>query len=375
MAGWFTRLTTIASADSDLQRRGRMVVTVALGMIALDLAFIPLIFTTSQLISSLITLLAAPLIFIVALLLGRAGQVDAGAYLLIGVTIVAISISIAIATENANTPFYMVLPVLLAGALLRPIQIWAILVLAILGIALSGALLPPEIRALKAWELALVNTPMLLVMIAFLAYLNARSTAQAIAESQQAQAEIARARETLLVANADLEAHVQERTAAIQSLLAEQQAVAVELEESLRAQRDLNRTIADLAVPIIPIRTDALIVPLIGNIGSDRAAQVLHSVLARLEGSPIRYVILDITGVVVVDTQVAGVLLQVAAATRLMGAETLLVGIRPEVAQALVHLGVDLSMLRTAASLQASMGLLQREVHKGAVQSGRAYSG
>lgn len=359
MVAWLTRLTTIQSADSDTQRRGRLVVIVALGMIALDLAFIPLALLSDRLLSGLITLLVAPLIFVAALLLSRAGRVDAGAYLLIGVTVAAISLSIGMAQESANTPFFMVLPVLLAGVLLRPIRIWAALVCAILGIALGSALLPPDLRASAEWRMALVNTPLLLVMITFLTYLNARSATRALDASQQAQAEIAQAREELLMANASLEARVQERTAEAQRLLAEQRAVAAALEESLHVQRDLNRTIADLAVPIIPISADALIIPLIGNIGSDRAAQVLRSVLERLEGSPIGYVILDVTGVVIVDTQVAGALLQVAAATRLMGAETLLVGIRPEVAQAMVHLGVDLGSLRTAASLQEGMGLLR----------------
>lgn len=79
-------------------------------------------------------------------------------------------------------------------------------------------------------------------------------------------------------------------------------------------------------------------------------------VLERISVQHTRTVVLDVTGVPVVDTLVASALLRTADATKLMSVETILVGIRSEVAQALVGLGVELTGLRTAATLQ--MGLL-----------------
>ncbi|HMQ34810.1 MAG TPA: STAS domain-containing protein, partial [Chloroflexaceae bacterium] len=145
------------------------------------------------------------------------------------------------------------------------------------------------------------------------------------------------------------------RTAALRQVAEEQRVAAAELRASLQAQQDLNRIVAELSVPVIPVSASTLIVPLVGNIDSARADQVLSSVLDRVEGSGARTVVLDVTGVAVVDTHVAGALLRVAQATALMGTRTVLAGIRPEVAQALVGLGVDLSDLHTVATLQEAL--------------------
>lgn len=92
--------------------------------------------------------------------------------------------------------------------------------------------------------------------------------------------------------------------------------------------------------------------PLIGSIDSMRAQQIIETLLEGVNTTGAHIVILDVTGVPVVDTQVANTLLRSAQAVRLLGAEVLLTGIRPEVAQTIVGLGLDLSHIRTMASLQ-----------------------
>jgi rsbT co-antagonist protein RsbR len=92
--------------------------------------------------------------------------------------------------------------------------------------------------------------------------------------------------------------------------------------------------------------------PLIGSIDSHRAQQVIETLLEGVNTTGAQIVILDVTGVPVVDTQVANTLLRSAQAVRLLGAEVLLTGIRPEVAQTIVGLGLDLSHIRTLATLQ-----------------------
>ncbi len=111
-------------------------------------------------------------------------------------------------------------------------------------------------------------------------------------------------------------------------------------------------------MPIIPVTRDALVVPLVGAIDSSRAGQLLDDLLTMIERMRARTIFLDVTGVAIVDTQVAASLLQIAAAARLMGAEAVLVGIRPEVAQTLVGLGVDLETIHTVASLQEGLALI-----------------
>jgi len=91
---------------------------------------------------------------------------------------------------------------------------------------------------------------------------------------------------------------------------------------------------------------------------------VLQALLAGVESHRARVVILDITGVPIVDEGVANSLLQAMQATRLLGAEPILVGLRPEVAQTIVALGMDLGELATAGNLQ--QGLARATLHIGA---------
>jgi rsbT co-antagonist protein RsbR len=103
-----------------------------------------------------------------------------------------------------------------------------------------------------------------------------------------------------------------------------------------------------------------LVMPLVGALESTRAQQVIEALLHGVAAGHARAAILDITGVPVVDTQVANALLQAAQSVRLLGAQVLITGIRPEVAQTLVGLGVDLSLMITRATLQDGIAYAMR---------------
>lgn len=108
----------------------------------------------------------------------------------------------------------------------------------------------------------------------------------------------------------------------------------------------------ELSVPVIQIWQSILLLPLIGVVESRRAARVLESLLDAVGRTGAEIVIIDITGVPVVDTAVAAYLLRAVQATQLLGCQSLLVGISPEIAQTLVGLGVDFSRITTRATLQ-----------------------
>jgi anti-anti-sigma factor len=126
--------------------------------------------------------------------------------------------------------------------------------------------------------------------------------------------------------------------------------------ENRRLQEEIIRiqelTLHELATPMIPISDTIMIMPLIGTIDSRRAQQVLDSLLHGIARTRVTTVILDITGVPLVDTQVANALLQAAQSVKLLGAQVVLTGIRPEVAQTLVGLGVSLQGIITLRTLQ-----------------------
>jgi rsbT co-antagonist protein RsbR len=128
-------------------------------------------------------------------------------------------------------------------------------------------------------------------------------------------------------------------------------------EETIRQQQEAiiqrqEAALLELSTPLIPISDRALLMPLVGTLDSRRAQQVMEMLLDGVAESTAEVVILDITGVPLVDTSVAAALMRAAQAVRLLGAQVLLTGIRPEVAQAIVGLGVDLSSIETRASLQ-----------------------
>lgn len=122
--------------------------------------------------------------------------------------------------------------------------------------------------------------------------------------------------------------------------------------EQLEAQ---HRTIRDLSTPILPVYEGIIVVPLVGVIDSYRATQIMEHLLQSITTYQSDIVIVDITGVPFVDTNVMNYLLQTARAVRLVGAQIVLVGISADVAQTIVQLGADLSNISTLANLQESL--------------------
>lgn len=123
-------------------------------------------------------------------------------------------------------------------------------------------------------------------------------------------------------------------------------------EELIRAQSE---ALAELSTPLIPISDEIVVMPLIGLLDTQRAQQVMTTLLTGISESGAQVAILDITGVSVVDTQVANGLIRAARAARLLGAEVVLTGIRPEVARTLVGLGADLGDIVTRGKLQSGI--------------------
>lgn len=133
-------------------------------------------------------------------------------------------------------------------------------------------------------------------------------------------------------------------------------------EEALRQRSVQDETIRvqaaildELSTPLLPISDEVVVMPLIGAVDSRRAQQVVETLLHGVQSHHARIAILDITGVLVVDTSVAKALMEAADAVRLLGAEVVLTGIRPEVAQTLVGLGVQVLGMETRGSLQSGI--------------------
>lgn len=108
----------------------------------------------------------------------------------------------------------------------------------------------------------------------------------------------------------------------------------------------------ELSAPLIPVIDRITIMPLIGTIDTERAKLIMENLLEGVIKHNAEVVLIDITGVPVVDTMVAHHIIQAAEAVRLIGSTCILVGIRPEIAQTIVNLGIDLSKFSTKSSLR-----------------------
>jgi rsbT co-antagonist protein RsbR len=119
-------------------------------------------------------------------------------------------------------------------------------------------------------------------------------------------------------------------------------------EDVIRRQQD---ELIELSTPVVKLWEGVVAVPLIGTLDSARTQVVMESLLERIVETDSTIAVIDITGVPTVDTLVAQHLLKTVAAARLMGADCIISGIRPQIAQTIVHLGLDLSEVTTKASL------------------------
>ncbi len=155
-------------------------------------------------------------------------------------------------------------------------------------------------------------------------------------------------------------AKAEERGRRLQSLADEKDRLLAEVQARDVAQRRLLETVRELGSPVVPLARGVIAMPLIGALDSQRTRQVASALLQGVADHHARVAIIDITGVPVVDTAVAGALLRAAQGVRLLGAEAVLTGIRAEVAQTLVGLGLDLTGVVTQATLEEGLAYALR---------------
>lgn len=127
-----------------------------------------------------------------------------------------------------------------------------------------------------------------------------------------------------------------------------------------RQQRD----ILELSTPVVKLWEGIVALPLIGALDSERTQVVMETLLEQIVANSASIAIIDITGVPTVDTLVAQHLLKAVAAARLMGAECIISGIRPQIAQTMVHLGVELQEVVTKSTLADAFAIALKRTHR-----------
>jgi rsbT co-antagonist protein RsbR len=184
---------------------------------------------------------------------------------------------------------------------------------------------------------------------------------------------------------AELKIAIEQSDVALNDVIASRNDVIASREEIQRKLTTIEHqqaTIRELSTPIIDVWDGVLTVPLIGLIDGERVQDLTKQLLDRIPQSTTRWVLLDLTGIEIVDTNIATHLMKLATAIRLMGAKCLLTGIRPRVAQTFVALDVQFEGLRPMATLRnalefciasgARSAVASREAPRSEANSGRA---
>ena len=133
-----------------------------------------------------------------------------------------------------------------------------------------------------------------------------------------------------------------------------------------------SRELLELSIPVVELWDKILALPLIGTLDSERTQSVMANLLDYIVKSRAQIAIIDITGVPAVDTLIAQHLIKTVSATRLMGADCIISGIRPQIAQTIVHLGVDLTNVVTKATLADAFAIALTRTGLAIVSSGTA---
>ncbi len=159
----------------------------------------------------------------------------------------------------------------------------------------------------------------------------------------------------LKVLNEELDRRVQMQTEALRKTLQELEQQTLHQDQLLKEIAGQREVIRELSLPILPVGREVLVAPLIGALDQERMQQLQSQVLKRVERIHARLLILDVTGVPIIDTHVAQGLMNLVRGLRLLGANVALVGVRPEVAQTIVALGVHLRDIEVFSDLGSAL--------------------
>lgn len=357
----FQSLWHINHQNEEIQQRGKNLIILALTLVAMVVLLDLRALATPNPLRAIMLNMPPLIISLLVIGIARVGRVYIAAGLMVGSGIFTIVLVPLINPQSSLGLFYLIIPLLMASVTF-PLRGLVVTMVGMITLLIIIALRMPSDPISITPSLILINIGVVVVFTGFFALLGSISTTQTLRAMRQSRDELAQAKITLEQLNASLEQRVAERTAALQVTLQTQQEQARNLQAALAKEEHLRALLADVSLPIIPVHEDVLVVPFVGSLDNDRIAQLLQRVLARIETQQVRAVLLDITGISVVDTYVAQTFVQMARAIRLLGAEVLLVGIRPEVAQSLVSLGANLSEIVTEQTLHRGLEYIERRL-------------
>lgn len=149
----------------------------------------------------------------------------------------------------------------------------------------------------------------------------------------------------------------QQQQVSLAKLVHLETAVVVEAYTNMTQQKieQQSRTLIEMSTPVTSIWKGVLMLPIVGILDSKRAQDLMHTVLAKISDTRAKVIILDISGVAVVDTAVANHIIKITKASKLMGCDCIVSGLSPAIAQTIVELGIDIDSLETTSTLSNAL--------------------
>ncbi len=215
------------------------------------------------------------------------------------------------------------------------------------GLLIVFVMLPPLFTPPPTWltqGLVIATTPTANLLLVLYYYYIWQNFNQSLTTSETINTELSDLKN-------QLEQQVSDRTIALQQALTEVESRAATQDRLLEENRQQREALRNLSVPVLPINATTLVIPLIGNLDDDRLTILQQESLAAITRFHAKRLILDMTGVPFLDQTVAFGIKAVSQSCRLLGAEILIVGINPDVAQTLINLNVGYETLQYASTL------------------------
>jgi len=348
------------------RRQASLLQTMALTVLVAVLICLPIPFFAPLRLAGQLTIAAllggVALAAVLSLWMVRRGQAQDAVLLLSGALAVLLCAMLYGNTlaGGAVTMFALALPIAISGLLGGRRGLLLIVAICVAGVAAAMALeragAPGSGFAAPSGDITFGTISSFTVIAAVLA-LCIESLRALVVDALHAR----RSRERELEAlSRRLEAAVRERTADLEMALADLERRAAEQQRLIGENARQQELIRDLSVPILPLGGRMAVLPLVGTLDAERIGLLQSQALGAIERLRARHLLLDITGVPIVDSFVAQGLVRTLDAARLLGAEVVLVGVRPEVAQSIVGLGLDLQALRSFADLQTAIAAIGR---------------
>jgi rsbT co-antagonist protein RsbR len=365
------RLIASDLEDRDEARRARLLnvlmLSLLLGMVLFSLSGLGLWLWGSKVPVTLFV--GAPgvvaLILVLTYFLGRSGRLRLAVWVFLSLLNVVLLALLLLLGHRSAMPMFIPIAILAAAVLTRQraafsfAVVWIVVYFVVVLSEMSGWYAPflfPTDQPFPP-QFLVIGRILAIGLMGVLAWLAAGNMLDAIDDARR-NLERAQLHETELErARQSLSQQVRERTRDLENAL-------LDVQESMFEQAALLDALRAQAIPVVPLFRQVVAVPVIGILDAARAQRLLSSLLEGVEQHDARIILLDVTGVPVVDEAAAQGLAEVVRGARLLGAECVLVGVNPEIASRLVDQGVDLSRLTSRGDMEAGLRYALRRLHR-----------